>query len=188
MNQLSHRPAHKRRQQGFSLIEVLVATLVVALGVLTMIVMQVNITKVTKTSEVRAMGALLVGDIADRMRANRLGFLANAYQTNETLDTPQSFTDCAKEDAHCDEQQMASQDLSDWLTNLRFALPNGTARIAAVNTNADVNGVDLWLIWTDPEDQSTAATPDTSPSGCPKSLKISVSKALVRCMYFRINI
>lgn len=170
------------------MIEVLVAVLVVALGILTMVVMQVNVTKVTKTSEVRAMGALLVGDIADRMRANRTGFLANAYQFTESLDEPASFTDCAKEDANCNGQQMASQDLSDWLTNLRFALPNGTARIDAANITGNVNGIDLWLIWTDPEDQSTASTPNTSPDSCPKSLKVSVSKALVRCMYFRVNI
>lgn len=170
------------------MIEVLVAALVVALGILTMVVMQINVTKATKTSEVRAMGALLVGDIADRMRANRLGFLANAYQITETLDEPPTFTECARAEANCNEQQMASQDLSDWLTNLRFALPNGTARITAANTTGNVNGVDLWLIWTDPEDQSTASTPNTSPSSCPQSLKVSASKALIRCMYFRINI
>lgn len=185
MSKVSPLPS-SRRQSGVSLVEVLVAILVVALGILTMVVMQVNATKLTKSTEVRAMGALLVGDLADRMRANRIGFLADNYQTKESAATPEVFTKCTAADATCEPDEMARQDLSDWLTSLRYAMPGGSARISTIDTSKGKSGVDVWLMWIDPEEQGSNQT--AGPSECPGSVAIAAGKAPVRCMYFRINV
>jgi type IV pilus assembly protein PilV len=185
MRGLHFKPIHPY-QSGVSLIEVLVSILVAALGIMTMVVMQVNATKLSKTSEVRAMGALLVGDLADRMRANPQGFTTNSYAFNEASAIPAASTQCVGATANCLPPQMAQQDLSDWLNTIQGTLPSGTARISTVN--AANNGVDLWLIWIDPQDQSTATASNLNPSTCPKDLSIKSDTAPVRCMYFRINI
>ncbi|RZK98755.1 MAG: type IV pilus modification protein PilV, partial [Rubrivivax sp.] len=64
--------ARSNPQLGASLIEVLVAILVVSIGILSMVAMQANAVKFSKTSENRAIGALLVNDLADRLRATGL--------------------------------------------------------------------------------------------------------------------
>lgn len=182
-------PNHRRpsnHQYGVSLIEVLVSILVAALGIMTMVVMQVNATKLGKTSEVRAMGALLVGDLADRMRANPQGFAANNYTFNEATAIPAASTQCIGPGAACSAQQMAQQDLADWLNTINGTLPSGTARIGTVNANN--NGVDVWLVWLDPQDQSAITAATLNLSACPKDLAVQSSTAPVRCMYFRINI
>lgn len=179
-----------RRQQGVSLIEVLVAILVIALGILTMLAMQINSTKLTKTSETRAMGALLVSDLADRMRANRTGFTDNKYAFTESIKDPAPITTCSGSKANCTPEQMAQQDLAEWLTNIRFNLPSGTAHVSAIDTDATAgkSGVDVWLIWLDPEERTS--TP--SPAACPKNLDSDFEKGVtsgaIRCMYFRINV
>jgi type IV pilus assembly protein PilV len=175
-----------RPQAGFSLIEVLVAILVVALGILTMIAMQINSTKLTKTSEIRAMSSLLVSDLADRMRANRVGLLAGRYSTTESADAPAVYNECAKDTANCSPEDMARQDLSDWLNNIRQSLPAGTARVSGVDQSNGKSGVDVWLIWADPDEPANGGTP--SPSSCPADMKIATDKTVVRCMYFRINV
>jgi type IV pilus assembly protein PilV len=176
----------KGRQAGMSLIEVLVAILVVALGIMTMVVMQVNSTKMTKTSEVRAMGALLVGDLADRMRANPAGFVNNNYANTESADAPEVYTECNTRS--CEPEEMARQDRSEWLSGLRFALPNGTARISQIDQASGKNGVNVWLIWIDPEERGDANAPNASPNQCPTQLGITSAGGPIRCMYFRINV
>lgn len=182
----------RRRQQGVSLIEVLVAILVIALGILTMLAMQINSTKLTKTSEMRAMGALLVSDLADRMRANRTGFEAGNYAFTETTEAPTLEKECTSDTANCTPAEMAAQDRFDWLTNIRDSLPTGTARISGVDATAGKNGVDVWLIWLDPKEASGSGSP--SPSSCPPEDKLSndiqaaSTNGALRCMYFRINV
>lgn len=188
----STRPPSLHPQQGVSLIEVLVAILVIALGILTMLAMQINSTKLTKTSEMRAMGALLVGDLADRMRANRAGFADNKYAFTESANEPKALTSCTGKAANCTPEQMAQQDLAEWLTNIRFNLPSGTARVSPVDADATLgkSGVDVWLIWIEPDEKDAAGTP--SPAACPKDLNTDFDKSVTsgarRCMYFRINV
>lgn len=187
-----HSPLSLRRQHGVSLIEVLVAILVIALGILTMLAMQINSTKLTKTSEMRAMGALLVSDLADRMRANRTGFEAGNYAFTETTDTPTLEKECTGDTANCTPAEMAAQDRFDWLTNIRDSLPTGTAHISGVDNTAGKNGVDVWIMWLDPKEASDSGTP--SPSTCPPADKLSddiqtaSTNGALRCMYFRINV
>ena len=69
--------SHRSRAGGVSLIEVLVALLVVSLGILAMSGLLTNSTRYGKTSEFRAVATLLANDIADRMRANKAGVTAN---------------------------------------------------------------------------------------------------------------
>jgi type IV pilus assembly protein PilV len=195
-----------------SLIEVLVAILVAALGIMSMVAMQVNATKFTKTSEVRAQATLLIGDLADRMRANQQGFLAGNYAVNadypddgvfEAGDLTPPANTC-KSTPGCTAPEMAAADLYDWRLRLVNTLPSGFARISTADTTAGENGADVWLAWLDPagdtsfDNQATACPADLIPAPAatggtkadpkPDAPSQSSKPVTPRCMHFRINI
>ena len=66
-------PRARRRQAGFSLVEVLVAMFVVAMGILALAGLLQASTRYSKMSELRSTATLLANDVADRIRANPVG-------------------------------------------------------------------------------------------------------------------
>jgi len=58
-------------QQGSSLLEVLIATVVLSIGLLGLAGLQTAALKVNQTASARSQAAFLTNDIFDRMRANR---------------------------------------------------------------------------------------------------------------------
>ncbi|MGC4059576.1 MAG: type IV pilus modification protein PilV [Aquabacterium sp.] len=178
-----------RQQQGFSLIEVLVAALVIALGILAMIAMQVNATRLTKTSEIRTLGAMLAGDLADRMRANRTGFLSGNYTLTTKYPNAPTSTDSTKAIACngsaklCTTQEIAQSDLADWRLAVSRALPNGAAWISTVDATDEA--VDVWLIWNEATERNTS---DRNGDECVGNLVKSDANVTPRCMYFRITL
>jgi type IV pilus assembly protein PilV len=192
---------HAGHQNGASLIEVLVAMLLVAMGILAMAAMQVNSTRIAKTSEFRAMGALLAADLADRMRTNRDGVFfkatpATAVSNQYRFDTPypnsvsstlpEAPAPCAEGPDGCSASEMAAQDLQAWRRAVAASLPGGWVRVSNVDV-AD-NGVDLWLMWVDV--QGTPAAGDAA--ACPPNVAaapVTGGQAVApNCMYFRINL
>lgn len=182
---------------GASLIEVLVAILVVSIGILSMIAMQANAVKFNKTSENRAIGALLVNDLADRMRANRAGFYGNqyvftaAYPSNGAVIEPTALSTCNDATSSCTADELAAKDLRDWRRAVFFALPGGFARISAWDSTN--NAVDVWLAWLDPNDTAESGTQDpVAANECPSSFvgaaATGTTAVTPRCMYFRINL
>jgi type IV pilus assembly protein PilV len=178
-----------RAQAGVSLIEVLVAVLVVALGILAMLAMQVNAVKFTKSSEIRTMGAMLASDLADRMRANRAGFVSdsyllnNQYSTSFTADTT-SAQQCSTTTKQCLSDELAKSDLADWLQSVHQALPNGSAWISSVDKQD--NAVDIWLVWREASEGSTPAGRNSDE--CPSNMLPANMTPAPRCMYFHINL
>ena len=187
---MKHTPP-STKQSGISLIEVLVAMLIASLGFLSMIAMQVNATKYTKASEYRTMGTLLIGDLADRMRANRAGYLANLYTFTDdypedgAVTAPDALSNCNEPSNSCTAAEMAAQDMNEWRRAVSFALPGGYVRVnipAVVNGN---NTADVWLLWQDP--QSGAAL-DGIGSECPAAGIPKDATVTPRCMHFVISI
>lgn len=190
---------HRRHHLGASLIEVLVAILVVSVGILSMVAMQANAVKFSKTSENRAIGALLVNDLADRMRANRAGFYGDqyafataSYPGSGVVTEPTALDTCNTSATSCSADQLAAKDLSDWRRSVFFALPGGFARISARDTTN--NAVDVWLAWLDPTDTAEGGVSQdpTAVNECPAnfvgSAATGATQAKPRCMYFRINL
>ena len=74
MTQPRDRPRGRRAPaRGFSLVEVLVAMVVVALGILALAGLLEAATRYSKMGELRSTAVLLANDIADRIRANPVG-------------------------------------------------------------------------------------------------------------------
>lgn len=132
IKQRTARSAWRRRSSGFSIIEVLVALLVLAIGLLGLAALQAQGLRFNHDAYVRTQATHLAYDIIDRMRSNR----SNA--TDYTAGDP---------GLACDPTVASiNMDLSCWYESLAVALPGGDGVIAA---NATANFYDITVRWID---------------------------------------
>jgi type IV pilus assembly protein PilV len=124
--------ALKTNQHGFTLIEVLVALVILSVGLLGIAGMQVAGIRNTHYSYLRSQATAFAGEITDRMRANCSGAQAGFYNFTAASTIP---TSPANNAGDLSNQNLANGDLADWLTRLRNTLPQGTATIACTTTD-----------------------------------------------------
>jgi type IV pilus assembly protein PilV len=123
-----------KKQGGFTLIEVLVAVVVLAGGLLGLAGLQARGLSNNQSAYNRSQATQFAYDIADRMRANSVA-KANYITSNATLvavaacdTTP---CGCTSSLTSCSGNEFAVKDLHDWFLDLR-ALPSGTGTITVV--------------------------------------------------------
>ncbi len=110
----------KRAQQGATLIEVMVAAFITALGVLGAASLQLNAIKFNHIANTRSHATLMAYDAIDRMRANRTAAIAGRYNISIFDNAPTG-------------SDFIAQDIKDWRDELASRLPAGRGSI-------DVNG------------------------------------------------
>ena len=77
---MTHRINYSRnKQQGFTLLEVLIALLVLSIGLLGLAALQTTGLRSNEMASMRTTSTHLAYDITDRMRANPAGVTANQY-------------------------------------------------------------------------------------------------------------
>jgi type IV pilus assembly protein PilV len=120
MNRHIHTPAGRTRQRGLSIVEALVALVVISVGMIGIAALYLSSLQASRSAKLRSQAVQLVGSIADRIRANRDA--AAAYDTSKV--TP-ALQDCATK--NCTAANLALDDLARWLADLKAAMPGGTA-------------------------------------------------------------
>lgn len=125
---------HAMRQSGFTLLEVLVALLVISIGLLGIAGMQALAINNTSVARVQSLAALQAASLASAMQANEaywtLGSLANTTVNGTTLSDATlngQAVDCRT--AVCTPVQMAGWDLKAWGTSLANLLPVGNGQV-----------------------------------------------------------
>lgn len=116
-----------RSQQGFTLLEILVAIVVISLGLLGLAGLQVVSLNNNQTAQYRSIATQQAYDIADRMRANLLG-ISGGFYNNLAAIIP-ADPDCMTN--VCSPQQMATADHAHWNANNRDMLPGGSGTVAS---------------------------------------------------------
>jgi len=114
-----------RRARGATLVEVLVALVIVSAGMLAVATLTVHALRIGHLALLRTQVATLVSDIADRIRANPAA--GNAYHCSRYPGGP-SERNCAPSAAspggsNCTADELAEDDLARWLSSVRSALP-----------------------------------------------------------------
>lgn len=117
---------------GFTLIEVLVSMIVLAIGLLGLAGMQAASLKNNQSAFFRSQATQLAYDMADRMRVNREG-LSNGNYNNQGA--PNNPADC--ELNSCTPAQMAGYDLARWNTAIAGQLPGGSGWVCIDSTSDD---------------------------------------------------
>ncbi len=142
------------RSHGFSLIEVMVALLVLSIGLLGIAGLQVFSLKYNHQSYERTQAVTLIYDIADRMRANPHGVIAGAYDDVDTDNATGTYPNCGDGSVTCgSEADLAQYDIETWAAAMKtagvLAGAHGTiVRNAAVTTGA---AFDITVEWTEDE-------------------------------------
>jgi type IV pilus assembly protein PilV len=136
------------RNRGFTLMEILIALLILAIGLLGMAGLQVTGLRNSMSSGMRTEATFLAEDMADRMRSNMDGVTAGSYNALDTASLP---TDPGCIASGCTISELAAHDINEWAT-LVAALPGGRAQV----TNAPGNNVfRIRVMW---DDNRTGAT------------------------------
>ncbi len=102
---------------GFTLIEILVALLITALGVMGLAAAQLNALRFEQTAQQRSLASILAYDILDRMRANRAAALSGRYDIGLSDNAPSG-------------DSLHAQDTRYWLASLASQLSAGDGSIA----------------------------------------------------------
>ncbi len=141
-----------RSQRGFSLVEVLIALIIMSVGMLGIASLYVQSMQAGRTSLFRHSAVTLAGDVADRIRANPTA--VNAY-AGVGVDG-----DCIDGNTDCNDAQMAAQDILLWDLQATDSLPNGDV---AINVDDTVSPPDytIAITWDEPGVQQnyTITTP-----------------------------
>lgn len=106
---------------GFSLVEVLIALIIMSVGMLGIAGLYVHSMQAGRTSLFRHHAVTLAGDVADRIRANPLGGAAYAGAGADN--------DCVAGGINCSAAEMAAHDVSLWLEQADATLPDGTVAV-----------------------------------------------------------
>lgn len=127
--------ANRHRTAGLTLVEILIALLVISVGLLGVAGLHAMSLRNNYDALMRSHASALAADIADRMRANRAAALdaASEYRIG--------FEDNVERD---DDSSIAIIDLDEWRTALTEQLPQGKGSVAI---NAATRMVTITIQW-----------------------------------------
>ncbi len=133
-------------QRGFSLVEVLIALIIMSVGMLGIAGLYVQSLQAGRTSLFRHNAVTLAGDVADRIRANP--------RAGVDYMGPGVDNSCIAMGIDCSATQMAANDILLWDEQALDTLPNG-----AVNIQFDGSVTPpvytITISWTEPGEQMT---------------------------------
>ncbi len=127
---------------GFSLIEVLIALIIMSVGMLGIASLYVHGMQAGRTSMFRHNAVTLAGDIADRIRANPGA--GDAYEAA----VPGAAVDCLSTD--CDAATMASSDIFTWNAQADVSLPTGHTITVTHNDGVTPPTYTIAISWPEP--------------------------------------
>jgi type IV pilus assembly protein PilV len=142
MYALRETQAMARSTGGFTLLEVLIALVVLSIGLLGIAALQGVGLRSSHGAQLASQASLLAYDMADRIRANPQNFAAYAGFSTETVDCGQPLPTAP----------LAAADLAEWACSVEAVLPDGSATIAG----AQAGGIDTYTITVEWQDRQVA--------------------------------
>ena len=143
------------RQKGLSLIEVMIALAVFSFGLLALAALMASGLKYNTSALHRSYATSQAYDMADRMRANRLGLDAGYYN-----DLSESDTDPGCIETGCSPKEMALYDTWQWNADNARLLPEGAGTVSLKSDDPESAYFGLYTItvsWNDDRNPDTAA-------------------------------
>ena len=161
---------HRAPAAGFTLLEVLIAIVVVAFGLLGLAGLQVFALKNNQSASLRVTATNLTTDIIDRMKANYIGVINNEYNKPTTASYTTTEATCAT--TGCAPQLLARNDLREWQQRVAATLPGGVGIVCLdknpndnslpTATDCDNDGATSYVVkiwWYDDRTQMNKANP-----------------------------
>jgi len=134
-----------RRDGGFTLVESLVAMVVISVGMLGIAAMYVEGLRAGRTSVYRTIAIDLASDMADRIRANSTGRLAY----DDAGDGVESG--CVNGNADCAPDVLAVDDIFWWQQSVQSLLPGGAGDISVgAMPGGELFSYTITINWSEP--------------------------------------
>lgn len=115
--------AARRRQSGFSLLEVLIGVVVFAIGLLGMAALQMNALKSNHSSSLRTQAVILSYFMFDAMRANRADVENGNYNLAKTCEIP------------APDSTLVGNDQRLWMQRVKEALGDAASTCGEISCN-----------------------------------------------------
>ncbi|MEE9354250.1 MAG: type IV pilus modification protein PilV [Methylococcaceae bacterium] len=143
--------------QGFAMMEVLIAVVILLVGILGLLGLQAQGLKNNHSAYLKSQVVSLIDDMADRMRANKTGLDSNRYASIDTssLSSDPGY-DCITDytgtsnGSSCNEDEIATYDIYAWGKTLASLLPSGYGKVVC-NDSPCVSGSThtITVLWDD---------------------------------------
>ena len=146
-------------EQGLGLIEVLIATLVLSVGLLGAKLVQSQAQAAAQQADWQHQALRSAQDMAQAMRSNPWALEQGAY-TAPPLDTAQAPTLQACDTSPCDPVARAQHDVQQWRQRLAERLPHGRGALLAEGPTQRR----LVVMWQSPTQNESTACPAPWPS------------------------
>jgi type IV pilus assembly protein PilV len=160
-NGISDLPRRRelKTQQGFSLLEVLITLVVIAIALLGTAALQLKAMQTNQGGQFRTQAVFLVSDLAERMEANKAAAIAGSYVLASTDTMPSLVANCAS--AACTSSALAVFDLLQWKDAVAAVLPQSSWSVVR-SVTGNPSTYTITVNWIDRRNNSTY---ETSGSG-----------------------
>jgi type IV pilus assembly protein PilV len=172
------------RQDGASLIEVLVALLILSLGMLALSGMLAYSVQMPRLSAYRSTAVLLASSHIERMRANPDAFIAGTYREESSYgEGDPAVKSC--DYPTCTATSLADADGYETARDLARFLPRGGYRVTCLPgaTSTCSGEGEMWVMWDEPE---TFAALQGKNDQCPDEDVDLLPSA--RCIYIKFKL
>lgn len=138
---------NKKRHQGFTLLETLIAFFVLSIGLLGAVALQAKAKQASYDSLQRTAALSLAQDIIQRIRVNDTAALITSYDVDFTSDDEISTVQSCV-NIFCTSAQIAEYDIIQWKKAIKAKELTGTMADATVCINPVLssNGVDIQVV------------------------------------------
>jgi type IV pilus assembly protein PilV len=175
-------PVGQKRQKGSSLLEVLIAVLIMSFGLLALGGLAAAAQQYVKMAQFQSVGMALASDLGERMRGNVAGFQSGGYVRASAYSTVTVTVPSCANDTACTVAEMAAKDMAEWVNELQGRLPGGDAYVQRDPKNT--LATDIWILWIDPSTSELSVAANTD---CPATAVKGLAPT-PRCMYYRISL
>lgn len=188
------RHESQRLHRGASMVEVLVALLIISLGLLGIGGISAATFGYNKAAQLRLTGLSLVNDYADRARLNVYGYdlgnyaiaLADNVPSTDDITTAKAALNADEAAPLTAAQNVAAYDRALFQRTVADRLPQGRA-IVASNITVNARNLDVWLLWQEPRTSLQDSLFVAGQFNCPSDLGDD-DKAIYSCMYFKVGL
>lgn len=138
------------RSNGFTLIEVMIAVIILAVGLLGLASLVVQGQQSNESAYSRSQATLLAYDIIDRMRANKVAFSPSeprkvSYATQANTYVLTSLPSCTASAAGTPAfgNALATQDINQWCASVRSGIPSVDSGNTRITRNGNLYTVNI---------------------------------------------
>lgn len=125
------------RQKGSTLIEVLVALLVLGVGLLGMLGLQNQAIKMSQAALYDSQARYAINDLVERVRMNTRTDAGNAqYYAMSQASIAGTSPSCGS--SNCTPRQIATSDVAEWLSGLTRTLPSAKAEVKYTQNTSEL--------------------------------------------------